>query len=464
MSEHPEPPDRPLEAWTSTEREPWCLRRAGRLLRRAAFGARPKQLADALEAGPEKTVDVLLDYDPTVDPFNEMLERLEGFVNLNDLRSVQSWWLYRMLNTTRPVQERMALLWHNHFATSGLKVESGPLMHGQIELFRRAGLGSFRELVIAVGRDPAMLIWLDGRHSRKGKPNENYARELMELFTLGVGNYTEQDVRELSRCFTGWRIEGNRSRRFDKEWDDGEKTVLGRKGRFDDGQAVDVLLAQPAAARFLARRLLREFVHPTPPTALEEALAQRVVKLDWQLKPIVRELLLSRVFFSDYAYRARIKSLVELAVGTALALGGKVNTDYLRDMIGRMGQSLLFPPNVKGWDGERSWINANTVLVRFNLGMVLATQRGRREFVRRNDLDEYLREHELSAAEPIVEHFARLLLDGEIDATLREKLVDYMQRNEKNEPAPFKLSAGTVNSKIRGMLHLMMSTPQFQLC
>jgi uncharacterized protein (DUF1800 family) len=457
-------PADPLARYVPNDAAPWDVRRAGHLLRRASFGTTPARLEQAVKDGPGATIAKLLDYDPAVDPLNDMIERLEGFVNFNNIQSVQSWWVYRMINTDRPFQERLALFWHNRFATSAAKVENARTMHNQVELFRREGLGNWRDLLLAVGRDPAMLIWLDGRYSKKGKPNENYARELMELFTLGVGHYTEKDVQELARVFTGWRIEGEKGAFNPKEFDDGEKTFLGVTGKLTDEKALDVILAQPAAPRFLARNLLREFVHPNPPDDLVAALAARVLHHNWNLKPIFAELFNSRVFFSDWAYRAKIKSPCDLSIGVSMALGGTDNTQIVATTLGKLGQSLLFPPTVKGWDGEQSWINANTVLVRFNYGLQLATQRGGQEFVRRNDLEAYLKEHGLKSADAIVDHFARLLLDGRPPEGLRDTLIDYMNRDGDNKPKPLAVTGGTVNSKVRGMLHLLMATPVFQLC
>ena len=167
-----------------------------------------------LKMSPGDAVDSQLNYDPDKDPYEGMLEQMEGLFNLRDVSQVQQWWLYRMVFSPQPAQEKVVLYWHNHFATSGSKVENGMFMHKQIEMFRAKGLGSFRDLLVAVAQDPAMLVWLDGKDNRRGKPNENFAREVMELFTLGVGNYTEDDVKQLARAFTGWRIEQQRQRQL----------------------------------------------------------------------------------------------------------------------------------------------------------------------------------------------------------------------------------------------------------
>jgi uncharacterized protein (DUF1800 family) len=459
----PQPPSDPFAPFSATADEPWNLRRACHLLRRAGFGPTDKMLGAMLKQSPSDAVDSLFAFDVADDPFNGMIEQMEGLFNLNQVESVQRWWIYRMLNTPRPLQEKLALFWHNRFATSAAKVENGLFMHNHIELFRQKGLGSFRDLLVAVTKDPAMLIWLDGRTNRKGKANENYGREIMELFTLGVGNYTEQDVKELARAFTGWQINGNESALNEKLFDDGEKTIFGVKGKFGAEQAIDLILKQPAASKFLARKMLRAFVHPTPADEHVAHYASRLVDSDWTINTVLREMLGSRLFFSDFAYRSKIKSPAEMAVGAALMVGGKVNAQFLREEMGKMGQNLLYPPNVKGWDGEQAWINSNTVLVRFNLGLSLATQRRDNEFARRTDFEAYLKQNNIKTAADVIDYYGRLMFDGRLPTEDRAELIEYMNRNERNEPAQFVLNGGTINSKVRGVLHLMMSMPEYQL-
>jgi len=457
-------PSDAFATWVPSDSDPWNSARIGHIVRRTFFGANAEKL-DALAAkSPGQVVDDLLNYDADHDPLNDLIEKIDGLVLFKQVDTIQKWWFYRMLNTPRPFQERMALFWHNRFATSYAKVENGEMMHNQIELFRRMGLGNYRELLVALGRDPAMLVWLDGRSNKRGKPNENYGRELMELFTLGVGNYGEEDVKQLARCFTGWRLEGSKAI-FDKKlFDDGEKKVLGQTGNFDSESAIDVILSHPVAPKFLARKLLKEFVHPNPPETAVNHYAARLVEHKWELKPAMREMLTSRMFFSDWAYRSKIKSPVDIVVGAALSLpGGKPSTQYLNDASARMGEKLLFPPNVKGWDGEETWINANTLLLRFNFGLELATQR-RDEFARPTDFESWLKKHNIQSAEDVLDHYARVFLDGALPPDSRAKFLDYLNHGEKGVPKPFVLTQATVNTKVKGLLHLLMSTPEYQLC
>ncbi len=463
------PPDRPFDAYEPTAQEPWDARRAGHLLRRAGFGASPDAMKQAIEAGPGKAVDRLFDFNPEDDPFNHLLDQGAGLVSLRENNQAAEWWIFRMLNTPRPLQEKVAVYWHNHFATSGSKIYSGYVMAAQIELFRRKGLGSFRDLLVEVGWNPAMLWWLDGNNSNKGGPNENYGREVMELFTLGVGNYSEQDVKELSRAFTGWRLEGDDKHKraeFRKDdFDDGEKTIFGQKGKYDSESAVDLLLTRPAAPKHLARKLLRDFVRPEPTDEQVEHYAKRLVDLKWEIKPVLREMLGSRLFYSEWAYRSRVKSPVELCVGAALSVGGgsKAKANYLRDQMERMGQKLLFPPNVKGWDGDTNWINANTVITRFNFAMNLYKSENY-IFEDTADLPQQMREKGDVTPEAIVKYFADLLLDGRLPEARRRELQTFMpQYGDKPPVEKFDLNDGRAQAKVRSVVHLMTTSPAYQL-
>ncbi|HEX8523348.1 MAG TPA: DUF1800 domain-containing protein [Tepidisphaeraceae bacterium] len=445
-----------------TEEQPFGAQRLGHLLRRTTFGATPERLSKFAGKSPADVIDWLFDFDPEEDPFQQFVDQLEGFVNLNQSQSVASYWYYRMLNSPQPLQERLALFWHGHFATGAGKVERGRLMHQQIQLFRQKGPGSFRDLLIAVGRDPAMLIWLDGQANRKGKPNENYAREVMELFTLGIGNYSEKDIKELARAFTGWRVQEEEAKFDPKQFDDGEKELLGATGKFNSESAADVLLKQPACSRFISSKLLREFVHPEPEPVHVDRYARRLVDTKWNIKTVLREMLASRLFFSDWSYRSRIKSPIELAVGAAQVVGGKVDANFLRESCTRMGQNLLNPPNVKGWPGNEDWINANTVMLRFNFAMQITSQR-QQEFVRKTDFDKWLKQTGVKTADDVVNYYAKLMLDGKLDDDAKEKLLDFMDRGPKGEKKSFVLTSETVNTKVKGLLHLMMAMPQYQL-
>jgi uncharacterized protein (DUF1800 family) len=464
MPTSPVPPEKQFEEYQPTDDMLWNAQRVGHLLRRSGFGATYDRQQMMLKQNPAQAIDWVVNFETKVDPFEGMIVQMEGLFNLKEPDAAARWWIHRMMYTPHPLQEKMALFWHNRFATSAAKVGDGYLMSQQIDLFRQQGLGNYRDLLVSMSRDPAMLIWLDGQSNRKGKANENFGRELMELFTLGIGNYTEHDVKQMARCFTGWSISfQERKSMFDaKKFDAGEKEVFGQSGNFDGPGAIDLILKQPAASKYLAKKILIEFVHPEPTQEQIDHYAARLVELKWEVRPLMKELFASRMFFSDWAYRSKIKSPCELCVGVALALGGIPNTQFMREWMSRMGQPLLFPPSVKGWDGGEDWINANTVLQRFNFGLYAVTQR-RDEFARRSELEKWFGDHEIKSAAGVTDYYASILLDGKMRSEMRSVLIDYMNRGEHNERIVFTMKPQLINTKVRGVLHLFTTSPEFQL-
>jgi hypothetical protein len=378
----------PAEAWQPwrpSDQDPWGPRWAGHLYRRATFGANPVELRRAVEAGPAATLDRLLKGEPGNAGVSTFLngegEKVARRDNVNELRS---WWVYCMLNSGHPLREKMTLFWHNHFVSSIDKVKRTALMFSQNRLLRQHALEKFGPFVLDVSKDAAMLVYLDSNSNVKAHPNENYARELMELFTLGVGNYTETDVREAARAFTGWHTDGDGFDFVKSLHDTGPKTLLGTTGPLDGGDVVDILLKQPACARFVVAKLYRFLIseNQEPPAALLEPLAEQFRKSDYDIAALLRTMLSSRHFFSAYAYRQRIKSPVEFVLGAARATvevnvdGSKVYQVIPQEaLVGRIegiGQNLFAPPNVKGWRGGRNWLNTATVLARQNYGQALA--------------------------------------------------------------------------------------------
>ena len=465
MPDAPNPPDRPYEPFQPDNDRKWTVKPAGHLLRRAAFGASAERLKTAKDKGPGAAVDWLFDFDPHSDVggLNAFLKQAAGLYDIRrSPEMVAEWWFHRMIHTPAPLQERVAVMWHDHFATGANKVGRSDWMHDQIELFRTDGLGSFRDLLVKVGRQPAMLRWLDGNDSRKEHPNENYGREIMELFTLGVGHYTERDVQELARCFTGWTVTGGTESKFNPDrFDDGEKEVFSQKGKWNDEGAVDVLLANPQCAKYISWRLLTTFVHPKPTPEQVDFYAGRLTANEWRIGDTLKELFKSRLFFSDWAYRSQIKSPVDLVVGGSLAVGGTPRAEFLRRQCAKMGQSLLYPPDVSGWHGGEAWISANTVMVRFKFGLDLA-QQGFQEFAD-GPLYNDLNERDIKTSPKIVNYFANLLLDGEIPSDARGKFLDYLNRDKNNDPDEFVFDYTAFRDKGRGMIQLMTSMPQFQL-
>ena len=281
--------------------------------------------------------------------------------------ALRAWWLQEMLATPSPLTERMTLFWHNHFVSSQQKVRIARLMYGQNALLRAHALGNFGTLLHAAAKDPAMLVYLDSAQNRTGQPNENFAREVMELFTAGEGNYTETDIKEAARAFTGWSINRETGEYLFRPGahDYGNKTVLGQSGRFDGDAVLDILLAQPATAEFITAKLWREFVSPDPNPREVKRIAQAFRSSNYDIRIALRGVLLSDAFWARENRGTLVKSPIEFVVGTLRQLEiPPPNGLPFAVLAAGMGQNLFSPPNVKGWPGGNAWIDANTLLAR----------------------------------------------------------------------------------------------------
>jgi uncharacterized protein (DUF1800 family) len=280
---------------------------------------------------------------------------------------LRTWWVAEMLSTPSPLTEKMTLFWHNHFATSQQKVRSANLMYRQNVMLRRYATGNFAALLREVSKDPAMLIYLDGAQNRKGAPNENFAREVMELFTLGEGHYSEQDIKEVARAFTGWSIDPDAGEfRFRRAiHDDGSKTILGSSGRFNGDDVVTLLLQQPATSEFIVAKLWREFVSPEADAAAVKQLAATWRAANYEIKPLMRAMLLSNAFWAPENRATLVKSPVDLVIGSLRQFRFSVEDPAPFAVILRqLGQDLFGPPNVKGWPVGDAWLNTTTLLAR----------------------------------------------------------------------------------------------------
>ena len=297
---------------------------------------------------------------------SEEERRIEVRRRADEASGIREWWLREMLTTPSPLTERMTLFWHGHFATSLQKVYSAKLMYQQNVLLRHEALGNFGALLHGIARDPAMLVYLDAARSQRQAPNENFAREVMELFTLGEGRYSERDVKEAARAFTGWSLD--REATFivrPGQHDGGLKTVLGETGRFDGKDVINILLARPETAEFITAKLWKEFVSPTPEPKEVKRLAAILRDGSYELKPLMRALLASDAFWSAGNRGTLVKSPVELVVGTLRVF--QVQPIDLRPAAiacATLGQNPFAPPNVKGWPGGEAWINSATLLNR----------------------------------------------------------------------------------------------------
>ncbi len=288
-------------------------------------------------------------------------------LNLQQALELREWWLGEMLTTSSPFTEKMTLFWHNHFATSQQKVKYTLLMYNQNVLLRKHALGNFGGLLHQMARNPAMLIYLDNAKSRKEQPNENFAREVMELFTLGEGNYTERDIKEMARAFTGWSLDRETGQFMFRRGfhDNGEKTIFGKTGNFEGDQALDLLLKRPETAQFITRKLWREFVSPTPDENEVTRLAAIYRDSGYSNAKLMRAMLTSDAFYATDNRASLIKSPVEFVVGTMKQF--EIDAPNLRPFVlatALLGQNIFTPPNVKGWPGGETWINSATLLGR----------------------------------------------------------------------------------------------------
>jgi hypothetical protein len=397
----------------------WSYDRAAHLIERAGFGAPPEEIARLAAMTPRQAIDWLVDYeqidnralaafdesgiwDPGMDPFppsraeavriardrGEALgvkvlpegsqRRLQPVVDkffyglrANSIESQRLgiWWANRMLTTRRPLEEKLTLFWHGHFATGANKVRDYRMMLRQNQMLRAHAAGTLRDLLTGILKDPAMLVYLDNGENVRKHPNENFGRELLELFTMGVGNYTERDVREAARAFTGWTNDVL-AFKFDPEQHDfGQKTFLGRTGPFNGEEIIDAILEQPVTAEFVASKVYRYFVRDNVSSAVRAELARTFRDSGYQMKPLLKQMFLSKDFYSPASSATQIKSPVVLVVSTYRKMGLRelpTVPDFGR-VTGGLGQTLFDPPNVAGWAGGRTWITPATLLQRGNL-------------------------------------------------------------------------------------------------
>jgi len=420
----------------------WNAAAAAHLWRRGGFGARPADLERALDEGLTRTMERLFAAENDV----ELRRAAEPLLASESLELLQAWWMALILAGGAPLRERMTLVWHDLFATSHDKVGDVRLMHAQNELLRREGLGDFRALLLAVARDPAMLVWLDGNSNRKGHPNENFAREVLELFALGIGNYGERDVQEAARAFTGWGSEGRAFAFRPEHHDEGEKLLFGRRGRFGGDEAIALVLEQPGCARHVARVLLENFVAPVAEPAWIDELAAALVRAEWNLERTLRVLLASELFFSPAARHARIAGPVELVATAVRALDAHVPPRRAARWTAQMGQALFRPPSVKGWDGGRAWIHSGTWIARHNALVALAAGRRDDAGPMRVELERLFPALEPG---PLARDVLARLLPGSDDPVLLEALVT-SARAAPEAPA-------------RACVAALLSAPEFHL-
>jgi uncharacterized protein (DUF1800 family) len=471
---------------------------AAHLLRRMGFGGSPDDISDLVARGREAAVDSLLNYSQADNKaLDNLLQRSFDFSDPNDNTKfngaeLQRWWLTRMVHTRRPFEEKLTLFWHNHFATAISKVPE-ILMYVQNLTLRQNALGRFDDLLLRVAQDPAMLVWLDGITSVRGRPNENFARELQELFTMGINdvvtgerNYTEDDVKEIARAFTGWKIAPPRGAANPygftflvnpDEHDNTTKTVYGQSANFGGEDIVAIICARRATARFLVKKLIEAFVYPLNDSPMDQATIEKFVDVyfsaNHSIKELARAIFTSDEFFSERARFALVKSPVELIVGAIRMLGarynpgtsaGQENANILAGVSGLLGQELFNPPDVSGWPHGLGWINTAYLLMRFTYADLIAIFRTR-------DLNspglwlspDQLRSYTKGNAKKTVKSFLSLLGPLLVDGPATKALRDYLQTDDQGNSIEFVPDDSTIDKKVRGLVHQIMCLSEFQL-
>jgi uncharacterized protein (DUF1800 family) len=361
-------------------KQPWNLARVVHLHRRAAFAGTWAELERDHRDGPERAVQRLLDGAANLHAAKDFdgtaVLLADAAVSQGEIGRLKASWFYRFLFSPDPLLEKLTLLWHDHFATAHSKVDDVGLMRRQNDTLRAHAKGKFADLLHASVREPALLLYLDAQTNRKGHANENLGRELLELFTLGVGgHYTESDVKEAARALTGWSVDEGKFVEIADRHDGGAKTILGRTAKYDGAKLLDLLLGQPATARRVAAKLARQFFGEkgAPADALKQladGLRERDLNVAWAVETILR----SRLFFDGTTCRSRILCPVEFVAGSARALelfDPAPNTLAMADWSARMGQDVFDPPNVGGWPAGKRWIHSRSLIARANYAAAL---------------------------------------------------------------------------------------------
>jgi len=453
---------------------PWDRSRAAHLYRRAGFGGSPDELDQAVSLGREGAVSRLVDYDSIstsdLDDFVGLVAEDQaggGFGDDNALRfdSLRRWWLLRMQYTPRPLEEKMTLFWSNHFATSVDKVLWTQLMYTQNQIFRQKGMGLFGDLLLDVSRDPAMLIWLDNASNVKDAPNENFAREVMELFTMGVGNYTQRDVTEAARAFTGWTIESeehlDRYLFSPDAHDGGFKVFLGASGYFRGEDIIAMLAARPETGAFVTAKLARFLLGHDPTPELWQTLQLLYASTRGNIREIVRAILLSDDFDATSQAPDMLKSPVEFVIGANRALGIRVDQDYPSEfhLFELMGMPLFRPPNVGGWKGGRAWMHTDSYLFRMSFAsryLFFPSPWGEYSSW---DFSRFFEGRSFQTADELIDFVADRLSLVSVSDALREGL------HAQIEPAgqPFFWTPATYGAFGRAAIYLIMVSPEYQI-
>ena len=459
------------------------------LLRRAGFGGTPQDIDDLTARGREGAVDFLINYTQIDNSAMEsLLASSFNFSTQDGINNgeIRRWWFTRMVNSRRQFEEKMTLFWHNHFATSSSKVQDFFMLNQNV-LLRQRALDRFDDLVLRVSQDAAMLIWLDNITNVLGRPNENFGRELQELFTMGINdvvtgeqNYTEQDVKEVARAFTGWNYRRQQPFPFQlnaAQHDNGSKSVFigtpwATTGNLSGEDVITIICARPATARYLTWKLFNFFVYPLTGSAEDKATIDRFAKVylnnNHSIKELVGAIFTSDEFFSERAFFSLVKQPAELVVGAIRMLGGTYNqgtntrgSNTLAQLSRNMGQDLFGPPDVAGWEFNLGWVNTATMLERFNFANTYLSNRNTTNpgvFVTNDQLKSITKPASKKTVKRFLSRLGPLSVGGAL-GTLRT----YLETGDNGQPVTYVNDDATVDKKIRGLVHQIMCLPEFQL-
>ena len=461
----------------------WNREAAAHLARRAGFGATPSELDQFADMGLDRAVDFFVRFEGADNSTLESdLLRLTTIqppaaapvYDLTRVPGIQRWFLHRMAFTRRPLEEKMTYFWNLLFTSGISKVNDTTLLLNQNKTERQLAVGRFDDLVLAITKDPAMIIWLDNFTNRKGRPNENYARELMELFTLGEGHYAESDVQEVARSLTGWTITKLRTEPaseyrfyFDAAGHDGGvKTILGQTGEWDGGDAIRIILGHTdpegsVSGRWLGRLLWTFFGYPDPPAWVVGELASVYAATDHSIRAMLDHLFRMPEFYETHSRRAIVRSPVEYIVAATRNLDARTDFQTATNSLIPMGQYLFNPEDARGWEGDLTWINTGTVFSRASFANALATNRtGRGSYI---DPAALVAGRPLATAADVVSAVADRLGLSEAPARSRAVWESYVSARDDGSRGTWTNTPANVDKKVRGLVHLLLTSPEYQL-
>lgn len=452
----------------------WTREAAAHLFRRAGFGGTPAEIDDLYARGLEGAVSHLVDYDSVSVTAYEASLAAKNY-NLTTIRGVQQWFLDRLAFSPRPLEEKMTYFWNLHWTSGIAKVQGVTLIHNQNKTERQYALARFDDLVLRISQDPAMLVWLDNWVNRAGRPNENYGRELMELFTLGIGNYSEADVREVARALTGWTLQNYRgSDGFNSATfldnpsvhDTGSKTILGQTGAWDGADAIRIILGHSdsegaVSGRFIGAKLWAYFAYEGAPPHVVDELRDVYVSSDHSIREVVRRILLHPEFYEAHTRKTWVRSPVEYVVAAIRLTEAASDFDVAARQLGAMGQILFNPEDARGWEWGESWMNTGTLFARATTVNTICTNRGTTGT--RFDPSRLLAGRDASTAERVVDILADRFNVADVSPRLRNAWVEYMNANDDGSRGAWTNTAANVDKKVRGLVHLMLTAPAFHL-